>query len=510
MKRSSGWQTNVLVFVIVIIFISAYFFWQTAQATREFQKHSLEHSEALAAVVELNIRNALLAKSGLEEIVGNSLENSARFLLFLDGVEPFRSAELTAFAIESGLAGAKIINNSAGTVVSGPMNWLPGRVCEESSGLQNLTTEKIYLFSFLSAGKCVLAGVSAQKIDAILDRISVKRLLFMLNDFHDIAYVRLESDRALSSLRDTSLKESVTDDLLETVIPVGSQQFVVALKADRFTRRIQQMKKEFLFFILLLIVVGGFSSLWLYRVQQQRLRQAREFEQKMGRQHEDAALGRAAATITHELRNPLNAIGMGLQRLQIESVDLDAEQHQLLSSMRDAVGRADNIITRLKQYSHSFVASSTPVNMIDIIDRVVQLYKPHCIDHSVEITLNYENKHVVSGDKDLLGQLIENVLKNSVEAQPPGGVISIRVTNTYRDCCVEIVNGGFHLAKKESRLLFEPYFSSKSRGTGLGLVISRKIAQAHRGSLDCQVDYDRREICFKLVLPLAGKSKELC
>ena len=502
MRKSPGWQINVIVFVVIIVIIGGYFFWQTRQASREFYKHSLEHSEALAAVVELNIRSALLAQSGLEQIVGNSLENSARFLLFLDEAEPFRSAELTAFTIESGLAGVKIINTVSGTVVSGPTNWLPDMDCKEFSGLHKLVGEKLYLFSLLSGSKCVLAGVSAQKIDTILERISVQRLLSMLNDFHDIAYVRLESDAPSRPRKDILSKGIVANDLLETVIPVGAQHFIVALKADRFTLRIRQMKKEFAIFIVLLVVVGAFSSWWLFRVQRQRLRQAREFEQNMARQHEDAALGRAAATITHELRNPLNAIGMGLQRLQIEFSGMDHEQRQLINSMRDAVSRVDGIIGKLKQYIHSFSASFASVDLIAIIGRVVLLYKLQCEEQKIEIILEFDKSGIVTGDKDLLGQLIENLVKNSVEAQPDGGFIKIIARAIDGKCCIEIVNGGFSLDRKESGFLFEPYFTSKSQGTGLGLVISRKIAYAHKGNLEYQIDYNRKEICFNLLIPL--------
>ena len=75
---------------------------------------------ALAAVAELNIRNALFSKSGLEDIVSNSLENSARFLHFLDSTEPFSSEELTAFVLESGLVGVEIVQPGTGQAVSGP------------------------------------------------------------------------------------------------------------------------------------------------------------------------------------------------------------------------------------------------------------------------------------------------------------------------------------------------------------------------------------------------------
>lgn len=502
MKLHPGWRTNLSVFALIIVFVGGYFFRQTQQATRELQKHTQEHSEILAAVVELNIRNALLSKSGLEETVAASLENSARFIHYLDLIEPFSSDELTAFASESGFAGVRIVQANSGAAVSGPTDWLPERTCDESIGLERLDDEQLYLFSYLSdvettgtvQGGCVLVGLSAQAIDATLDKISVERLLTMFNDLHNIAYVTFDSGQGAQAGR---------GDVLETVISVGGKQLIVALKTDRFGKRRHQMRKEFIIFISFLILFGAFSSWWLYRVQRQRLRQTREFERKMARQHEDAALGRAAATITHELRNPLNAIGMGLQRLQIEAANLDQDHSQLLQSMRSAVDRSDTIITRLKQSINSFEITSERVELVELISQVITLYRVQCEEQQIDVEFNCDRDISILGDKVLLEQLFENLVKNSVEAQSHGGFLKISIHSLEKkgECRVEIVNGGFSLSREESKLLFEPYFTSKTKGTGLGLVISKRIIKAHNGQLQWDADFKKETVRFLITLP---------
>jgi signal transduction histidine kinase len=264
------------------------------------------------------------------------------------------------------------------------------------------------------------------------------------------------------------------------------------------------MQREFILFISFLILCGGISSWWLFRAQQQRLKQTREFEQKMARQHEDAALGRAAATITHELRNPLNAIGMGLQRMQIESKNLDNEHKALLHSMRESVQRSNTIITRLRQYSDSFTVAGSSVNIPGLLSEVFKLYQAQSEKQQIDIQFDCGEDLTVTGDNVLLAQLFENLIKNSIEAQNKSGFINVQCHSKGANCVISIVNGGFTLSEEESLLILEPYFTSKSRGTGLGLVISKKIVQAHGGELDYQINFAKQIIQFNIILPLAG------
>ena len=98
MKIYPGWKGNLVVFSSFIVLILGNFFWQVQKTNKRFREHSLEHSKVLGAVVELNIRNSLMSRAGMETIVGNYLKNSASFIAYLDQFEPFSEPELTAFA----------------------------------------------------------------------------------------------------------------------------------------------------------------------------------------------------------------------------------------------------------------------------------------------------------------------------------------------------------------------------------------------------------------------------
>jgi signal transduction histidine kinase len=498
-----GWRSNLSIFIIIILFVGGYFYRQTRQASREIQKHAQEHAEMLAAVVELNIKNTLLSQNSLEEILGDSLKKSARFISYLNSIEAFSGVELSAYASESGLAGVMILQKGKENAVSGPPQWLADASCGDSPGLLHLEQEKFYVYSYsepAASGSsrsqdCVLVGLSDTKINETLEKISVSRLLLLFGGKYNIAYIRFGAVG----------QEEGRQGVLETRIDIGGKELLVGLKRDRFEKRQRQMHQEFMVFLGILVLFGAFSSWWLYRMQRQNLRQTRDFERKMARQHEDAALGRAAATITHELKNPLNAMGMGLQRLQLEAADLDPDHKELLVSMRGAVDRSDTILTRLRQSIHSLEVDAEDVDVITLIQQAVTLYRVQCDKQGIQVTVDCKENILLAGDTVLLGELLENLFKNSVEAQLKGGFIHVRLyADGMEKAVLEIRNAGFLLTEKESQLLFEPYFTSKSQGTGLGLVISEKIVAAHGGVLQWHADFDKDVICFQVVLPLAG------
>jgi signal transduction histidine kinase len=258
----------------------------------------------------------------------------------------------------------------------------------------------------------------------------------------------------------------------------------VGLEADYFSSRLWTLKKQMIVFVSILILFGGASSVWLFRIQRHQLNQTREFERKMARQMEQASLGRATATITHEIRNPLNAISMGLQRLQIETNDLAPDHLALIEGMRDAVSRTNAIISNLQLYVRPFSPEQQPVPAADLIHTLMAPYRQACADRQIAIELNLDSELVLTGDRHLLGQAVDNFIKNAVEAQPDGGFLRIHMTRHGDRGTISFENRCDAMNQETEKMIFEPYFTTKTQGSGLGLAISRKIIDAHAGSID--------------------------
>ena len=102
------WLANLFVFALLFMAVTGYFFWQSHQARNRFLANVQENAVLVAEIIQLSARGSVLSKKAVEEILETFLGNTARFIGYLDKVEPFTSEELTAFAAEAGLAGIRI------------------------------------------------------------------------------------------------------------------------------------------------------------------------------------------------------------------------------------------------------------------------------------------------------------------------------------------------------------------------------------------------------------------
>ena len=156
-----GWRGNLLILGLLIFIVLSYFFWQVRGTQKTFFSYAREHSRMLAGVIEVNARAVLLSQTSVEEILGMFMGNTARFVDYLDGIEPFTPEELTAFAQENGLDGI-FIHRDDGTESVGPPGWIRETkpFCREPSGiLTHLPDQHLYVVAWPRADGAGCIGV---------------------------------------------------------------------------------------------------------------------------------------------------------------------------------------------------------------------------------------------------------------------------------------------------------------------------------------------------------------
>nr|WP_320009848.1 HAMP domain-containing sensor histidine kinase [uncultured Desulfobulbus sp.] len=505
-KRLSlpSWVMNLLGFGVLIALVIGAFGWQMFAIQKDLYRNTRSRAQMMAAIIEKNLENGELATTTIDTLVANFLGDKARFVAYLNDVDPLQGEELEALARETGLLGLSLVSRS-GITVSGPTDWLHSPPQCPPTGTE-LTYDKagqrvLYSSAQSSTIGCIVVGMDASTILTLQQKSGLAVLLNNLTQLPGIEYLRMEQGKTDAQPLPVRLLQEQKSMVAEVRLETSRGLLVLGLDATNHHHRVHQLQRQFLFFTCLLLGLGIFFSWVLYRVQQRDLERTRHYDHLLAKEHEAAALGRATATIAHEVRNPLNAINMGLQRIVLESDELTADQQQLIAAMKESVRRAGYIITELQRFTRPLVPRIEQTDPRHIIERVLLLYQQQMDDQSIKLDFLPGPPLSLHADVDLLAELVENLLRNAIEAQLTGGFIRLQWLQRDTVWQLNLTSGGFMLSPEETARLGEPYFTTKTRGTGLGLALCHKIAEAHGGSLELVPDFLKNELTIQLILP---------
>jgi signal transduction histidine kinase len=507
-----SWGINLLGFGLLIALVIGVFSWQIVAMNRDLHRNTLGRARMMAAIIEENLAYGDLAATTIDTLTTTFLRDKARFVAYLNEIDPLQNDELTALARETGLLGLTVIND-AGAVTSGPEQWLnqPPDCLNRANQLLYDQARQTVLFAYPGTNthtQCILIGMDAHAVLELRQKTALPVLLSRLSRLPGLHYVRMETSKQEAVVDPVRLLSDQGKMTAEARLTTSKGLLVVGLDAANHLNRISQLRHQFLLFAILLLGLGLFFSWLLYQYQQRDLQRTRNFERLLAREHEAAALGRATATIAHEVRNPLNAINMGLQRLNLESPELNAEQRQLIEAMAEAVRRAGLIITELQRFTRPLAPRMQSLDPLAVVKRILALYHQIMAEQKITLTMTESAPTMIEADGDLLAELLENILKNAVEAQPGGGFLRIESLFTIDNWQLTMTNGGYRLNPEQSKRLGEPYFTTKTRGTGLGLALCRKIAEAHGGTLHLAADCQQRQLTIRLILPIERPEPE--
>lgn len=199
-----------------------------------------------------------------------------------------------------------------------------------------------------------------------------------------------------------------------------------------------------------------------------------------------SAMGNLAAAVAHEVRNPLNAISMGLQRLKMEfepTEDHD-DYSRLTELMVGETQRLNSIVEQFLSLARPIEIQPEALPVAEILKELAALEKDDAHRSQVQIRVFAPaNLPPLRADPDYLTQVLLNLMLNGLQAMPDGGILTLEVMALNGDCLIAVSDTGPGIAPENLARIFEPYFSTKSKGTGLGLAISRRIVEAHGGTL---------------------------
>jgi PAS domain S-box-containing protein len=212
------------------------------------------------------------------------------------------------------------------------------------------------------------------------------------------------------------------------------------------------------------------------------IHERRSAENLLRRTEKLAAAGRLAATVAHEINNPLEAVG-NLIYLALHEPGLPAVSRGYLRMANDELRRVGHIVSQtLGFYRDS--GTSQPVDLSVLVNDVLALYQRKLDARQIRVTRNIEGV-MVEGIAGELRQVIANLLSNALDAMEPYGVLAIEVRPEKDLVRFAISDTGHGIATPLLDRIFEPFFTTKKdAGTGLGLWVSKGIVEKHQGRLD--------------------------
>ena len=210
-----------------------------------------------------------------------------------------------------------------------------------------------------------------------------------------------------------------------------------------------------------------------------------------------------ASSVAHEIGNPLNALNIHLQlmRRELHSGDT-AELDELLSVAQTEVGRLDAIIGQFLLALRPAQPQLQPRDPAQLLQETLMLLKPDFENRRIAVSLDIPaNLPALQLDPVQIKQVYFNLIKNATEAMPDGGALQISFTVSGRWLAVAFLDTGHGIPAEELVRLFQPYHTTKARGTGLGLMITQRIVQDHGGHIEVS-SKPGVGACFRILLPL--------
>ncbi len=225
-------------------------------------------------------------------------------------------------------------------------------------------------------------------------------------------------------------------------------------------------------------------------------------EENAKRKEKLSAMGELASGVAHEIRNPINAIGMIAQRLQKEFSpgENNDEFNAITNLLRSEVIRINKIIKQFLDYAKPLEVKPAEVDADDYFDRIFQLFQAEADRRKINFRMFSTNPGKIKLDPELMQQALMNLVQNSFEASGEEGKITVHYK--CMDDRVEILvsDNGRGIPEENKKRIFDLYFTSKKDGTGIGLSITQKIIEQHRGTISFESALNEGTT-FKIVLP---------
>jgi signal transduction histidine kinase len=203
-------------------------------------------------------------------------------------------------------------------------------------------------------------------------------------------------------------------------------------------------------------------------------------QSQLVRQEKLAAVGQLASSVGHELRNPLGVVMNVLYLMEARAGDDEPMRRHLATAKRE-VSAATLIVSDLLDYSAGRDPIMAPVLVADLVSEALSVAPPPT---GIEAVVKASDPGLtMEADRDQIRQVLLNLISNGYDAMPDGGVLTVTATSVAGAAQITVTDTGTGMSEQTRASIFTPFFTSKARGIGLGLAVTKRVVEAHSGSI---------------------------
>jgi signal transduction histidine kinase len=359
-------------------------------------------------------------------------------------------------------------------------------------------------------GGAIILNVDASAVENLKSQASLDSLLAdIARSAEEVAYVVFEQGEIRIAHGEVPGSETAWGDaaerqvtvrgrpVLEVAGPITMDESTTAslrlgMRLDGVRRAEERMLWQIAFSLAasLALAVLGIGTVWLQRKYSLLSERHARAEEALRRRDRLAAMGELSSTVAHEIRNPLNAIAMSAKRLKREFVETvpmpeedRSEAEELLGVLEGETQRANQKIQQFLDYARPPRMQPRPTNLGELARSVAEGARAMAESRGVKV----ESDVSAVGarvDPEQMRQVLDNIVRNAVEATPEGGRVVVTVRSRGGVNVIEVSDTGQGIRAEDLPRLFDLYFTTKDTGTGVGLAVSQQIVTGHGGTIE--------------------------
>lgn len=322
------------------------------------------------------------------------------------------------------------------------------------------------------------------------------------------------ADRRMRFRRQHSAGTPVVEGAAPFALPDGTLAVLrVAVDATSLVTMRQRLNLHLLALIAvaaLLVALTIAVSVVLERSERRREEHAADLARRDEEQRHWQAIGQLAATVAHEVRSPLNTLQMLAQRLGREfsvAEDERTEYQELVGLLRSESDRVNRVVTDFLDLGRPLVLERRRVAAAELLrDAVAPLRVRAEVEHK-RIAVEDRAGSMLDVDPRRFGQLLNNLIGNALDAVPEQGLVTVACERNTAGHCITVSDNGPGMTAEQAAQAQQPFVTTKAHGTGLGLPLARRLAEAHGGSLQLQSNPGQGTVA-RVALPDVGEQDE--